>query len=136
MAEYINREELIKDLNKFAPEHYSALVNTLIEKQPAADVVSVGVLQQVMWEIDIAISQLESYGVGFAEEADVTKVKHGKWLRTDAYPHRVYCSVCHKTYVTNEEVIRGRSWEYPAYCTEAEYCPHCGAKMDGSEDDE
>lgn len=136
MAEYINREELIKDLKKFAPEHYSALVNTLIEKQPAADVVSVGVLQQVMWERDIAISQLESYGVGFAEKADVVKVRHGKWLRTDAYPHRVYCSVCHKTYVTNEEVIRGRSWEYPAYCTEAEWCPHCGAKMDGSVNDE
>lgn len=66
---------------------------------------------------------------------DVVEVKHGKWVRTDAYPHRIYCSVCYKTYVTNEEIIQGRSW-YPAYCTEAEWCPHCGARMDGSVNDE
>jgi hypothetical protein len=34
------------------------------------------------------------------------------------------------TYVTNEEVIRGRSDGHPTYCREAKYCPHCGAKMD------
>ena len=36
--EYIERNELIKNLNYFAPEHYSALINDLIMKQPAADV--------------------------------------------------------------------------------------------------
>ena len=68
MADYINREELIKDLKKFAPEHYSALVNTLIEKQPAVDVVSIGVLEQVRWERDVAIEQLAEYGVCFGEK--------------------------------------------------------------------
>lgn len=38
MAEYIERNELIKNLNKFAPEHYNALINDLIIKQPVADV--------------------------------------------------------------------------------------------------
>lgn len=38
MAEYIDRNELIKNLNKFAPEQYSALVNMIITKQPAVDV--------------------------------------------------------------------------------------------------
>lgn len=38
MAEYIERNELIKNLNKFAPEYYNALINDLIIKQPAADV--------------------------------------------------------------------------------------------------
>ena len=38
MAEYIDRESLIKNLNKFAPEHYNALINDLIMKEPAADV--------------------------------------------------------------------------------------------------
>lgn len=38
MAEYINRAELIENLNKFAPEHYNALINQLITKQPTADV--------------------------------------------------------------------------------------------------
>ena len=38
MDEYINRAELIENLNKFAPEHYNALINQLITKQPTADV--------------------------------------------------------------------------------------------------
>ena len=41
MDEYINRAELIKNLNKFAPERYNALINQLITKQPADDVVKV-----------------------------------------------------------------------------------------------
>lgn len=41
MAEYINRAELIENLNKFAPEHYNALINQLITKQPAADVAEI-----------------------------------------------------------------------------------------------
>ena len=32
----INRKSLIENLNKFAPEHYSALVNDLIAKEPTA----------------------------------------------------------------------------------------------------
>lgn len=32
----ISRELLIENLNRFAPEHYSALVNDLIVKQPTA----------------------------------------------------------------------------------------------------
>lgn len=58
-----------------------------------------------------------------------TAEKKGKWLKTDAYPHHVYCSECYKTYVTNEEIIQGRGWER-VYCTEAEFCPHCGVKME------
>ena len=41
MPEFIDRQELIDNLNKFAPEHYNALVNQLIMKQPIADVVEV-----------------------------------------------------------------------------------------------
>lgn len=32
----ISRKSLIENLNKFAPEHYTALVNDLIMKQPTA----------------------------------------------------------------------------------------------------
>lgn len=39
--EYIERNELIENLNRFAPEHYSALINMLITKQPAVDVVEI-----------------------------------------------------------------------------------------------
>ncbi|MEE1097516.1 MAG: hypothetical protein U0K83_04200 [Bacteroidales bacterium] len=70
-----------------------------------------------------------------APTAEVAEVRHGEWLKTEAYPHKVYCSRCLKTYVTNDEIIQGRSWQFPVYCTEAEYCPHCGARMDGDGDD-
>lgn len=39
MSEYINRASLINNLNTFAPEKYDALINDLILKEPAADVV-------------------------------------------------------------------------------------------------
>lgn len=41
MSDYIDRKELIENLNTFAPEHYNALINMLIEKQPSVDVVKV-----------------------------------------------------------------------------------------------
>ena len=49
MAEYIDREELIKNLNKFAPEYYNALINQLIIKQPTADVVEVRDCEQCIY---------------------------------------------------------------------------------------
>jgi hypothetical protein len=41
MPEYIEREALLENLNKFAPECYNALVEHLIRKQPTADVAEV-----------------------------------------------------------------------------------------------
>lgn len=41
MAEYIDREDLLKNLKQFAPEHLTPLIVSLIEKQPTADVVEV-----------------------------------------------------------------------------------------------
>ena len=97
MAEYIDRQELIENLNKFAPEHYSALVNTLITKQPAADVV---------------------------------EVKHGKWekvRRTNIWGNKVdilCCSECNSFKYNGH----GITVEYP-------YCPVCGVKMDGEDNE-
>lgn len=36
MAELIDRNSLLANLNKFAPEHFNALVNDLIKKEPVA----------------------------------------------------------------------------------------------------
>lgn len=41
MPEYINRNELVENLDKFAHEHLTPLIRTLIEKQPTADVAEV-----------------------------------------------------------------------------------------------
>jgi len=54
--------------------------------------------------------------------ADVRPVVRGKWNRTDAYPHRLYCSVCYKTYLKNDELLE--RWEFPL-----NFCPNCGADM-------
>lgn len=41
MSKYINREDLLNNLKRFAPEHLTPLIVSLIEKQPTADVVEV-----------------------------------------------------------------------------------------------
>ena len=58
-----------------------------------------------------------------APTIDAVPVVRGEWLVTDAYPHRVYCSLCHKTNVPNEESLFERN-EYPKFCM------WCGAKME------
>ena len=59
--------------------------------------------------------------------ADVAPVRHGRWMVTDGYPHRLYCSVCYKTYAKNVKWIE--ELDLPV-----NYCPECGALMDGKED--
>ena len=54
--------------------------------------------------------------------ADVRPVVRGRWNRTDAYPHRLYCSACYKTYLKNDELLE--RWEFPL-----NFCPNCGADM-------
>ena len=82
---------------------------------------------------------IRRFMVDKAPTVDAEPIRHGHWIRTEAYPHRVVCSECHRTYVRNENIIEGRykgDEIVPIYCTEAEYCPHCGAKMDEVEEDE
>ena len=76
--------------------------------------VSLGAYEQAMWERDTAIRQLESYGVGFGEKAEMQRVRHGKWVicSNGYYP---YCSECH--FIPKEGMSK--------------YCPDCGCKMDG-----
>ena len=53
--------------------------------------------------------------------ADIAPVRHGYWVKEkrDVLLHW-HCSVCKECYFLEE--------------LNAEYCPHCGAKMDGKED--
>lgn len=55
--------------------------------------------------------------------ADVVEVKQGKWYRHTKKEHGdtcFHCSVCEKMALSDCLV-----WEL------TDYCPHCGAKMDG-----
>jgi hypothetical protein len=113
MDEYIERETLINQLEDE------------IEDCGYADASNKPIAYGTILGLKSALSYAKALPT-----ADVVAVGHGEWLKTEAHPHRVYCSLCYKTYVTNEEVIGGRSDGHFIYCSEAEYCPHCGAKMD------
>ena len=66
------------------------------------------------------------------EELQAQLPKRGKWKTTDAFPHRVYCSRCFRTYVPND---RWQIWvDKPGEGgLERNYCPSCGAKMEVQE---
>lgn len=55
--------------------------------------------------------------------ADVQEVRHGRWLMTDGYPHKVYCSECYATLIPNVE------W-FKTYNIASNYCPNCGARCE------
>ena len=65
--------------------------------------------------ISAAIKELEAFPT-----ADVAPVRHGCWVKekSDVLIHW-HCSVCEKCYFLEEP--------------NADYCPHCGAKMDGGD---
>ena len=55
-------------------------------------------------------------------QPEITK---GKWLVTEAWPHRVYCSCCYKTFVLEH-------WEiWKDGSLSRNFCPNCGAEMKG-----
>lgn len=56
--------------------------------------------------------------------ADAVPVRHGHWQITDAYPHNVHCSVCHKRFAQTHWGV----WEDGSL--PRNYCPNCGARMD------
>ena len=59
--------------------------------------------------------------------ADVQLVKHGKWERINpehALIGKYRCSLCRKSHMMNRTEV-----------TNFQYCPNCGAKMDGDLDE-
>lgn len=103
------------------------------------------VFEQVKWERDTAVKQLESYGVGFCENKELVEVKYGEWIE-DGYndipcvcsrcgneaPYKVIS--CHDKYDYNyydELVFVGEEIEKEYIKTP--YCPNCGADMRGEQ---
>lgn len=54
----------------------------------------------------------------------IDPVKHGKWLEDDSDYWLLECSECHAT-IDKESVFLGECF--------LNYCPHCGARMEGAE---
>ena len=131
MAEYIEREALLTEVEKQIEHCYkypntdglAAMFNisVAIEDMPAADVVDV---EQLKWERDTAIEQLQSYGIGLGEKTDIVKVNHGEWELLNIGPDwaDTKCSQC------------GAEHGFSPYKDFYKFCPDCGAKMDKEEE--
>ena len=66
-----------------------------------------------------------------APTVDAVEVVHGQWFSlTDCSNAGVYCSVCHKK-VWKEDY----AWCNRKNKLRSNYCPSCGAKMDGERKD-
>ena len=92
------------------------------------DSVPRSVYEQVCWERDIAIKQLNEIGISLGEKIDdVKRIVHGKWISKLNIDHaaveeRVDCSICGSAF---------SSMSFLCY----DYCPNCGSKMDLEDDD-
>lgn len=106
MPEYIEREAFIKRLKNEA------------DKMRDENIAPIADLEQVMWERDMALETLKEHGIGFCEKSDMVEVVRDRWIKRQfadeptAFGYR--CSECHLTYEVDTN-----------------YCPNCGAKMDG-----
>lgn len=73
----------------------------------------------VAWNIAAEINEIPS--------ADVAPVVHGRWILYPR-PHYFKCSKCKYTVPYKKAYAHNGGREY-------NYCPHCGAKMDGAENE-
>ena len=63
--------------------------------------------------------------VASIQAADVAPVRHGRWIKPVPGDGEPYCSECHAE----------QPWFYGYGYYEPDYCPNCGALMDGKEDE-
>lgn len=104
MAEYIEREALREILDGWRDAHADV-----------DDVHGCGLLEDVICEVDAQTA------------ADVVPVVHGRWIHSryedcSEQFERVKCSQCNHEAYAMARYVRGGN-----------YCPKCGAKMDGGD---
>ena len=67
-----------------------------------------------------------------APTVDAVEVVHGRWLY-DSGSGKYFCSECDKNALSfRQETIDGTGELFQVFLTD--YCPNCGAKMDGDVD--
>ncbi len=100
MAEYIEREALIKACKKIIHDRWNETTAPVSWSHAYADFID---------------------DINNQPTADVVPVRHGRWVNENFYTR---CSVCGKMAI------------YDKYGQEVEsdYCPNCGARMDGDTD--
>lgn len=108
----------VKGRESFTPlELQLALFTLIADVAVDGEFVSHAVYEQAVWERNTAIEQLESYGVGLGEDADVAPVVHA--ITTDEWWEEIYCKWKTCGNCKGENVFA------------AEYCNWCGARLDG-----
>lgn len=68
-----------------------------------------------------------------APTIDAKPVRHGKWETTECIPLKstiTMCSACNSSYLTVDIIRASKSGEHMP-----DYCPSCGARMDGGADE-
>lgn len=74
----IDAEAFVKELKKFLitihqtylAEAVLRIVQKVIDKQPTIEVVPKELYEQILWERNIAMEQLEEHGIGFASKKE------------------------------------------------------------------
>ena len=61
--------------------------------------------------------------------ADVVPIRHGRWISLDDYFEDAQCSECGDALVIGD-------CSFNDFCECYNYCPNCGAKMDGGEEND
>ncbi len=90
----------------------------LIDRQAAIDEAYAVIVDDAVYDV-VQVETLEAL-----PSADVQSVRHGHWYHGEAYPHHLYCSVCYRTALPNDEYVE-------RWGLHMNYCPNCGARMDG-----
>ena len=85
MGRYIDTSKIIYMWQKYEDGKYTdgVTLQSIIDKLPTEDVVSRELFDQIKWERDIALGQLEELGIGFGQKIDgvyLTKEEHEKLL--------------------------------------------------------
>ena len=132
MAEYIDRGTAIAkltDLDIIKPNATMTDAKRLLADMPGAKAVSLHDIYRVIaghsyYHGDRILAALsciaEGKEVNPARPADVAPVVHGRWNADET------CSLCGEK---STEGLDATKWNYWL----PNYCPHCGAKMDGDE---
>ena len=110
MAEYIEREALmrrIKEIHCAECDSYH------------------GVRCRACW-VDDTLDYIDS-----EPAADVAPVRHGRWISlTECANEGVYCSICKKKVWKSDYALCSHKSRNKL---RSDYCPNCGAKMDGGD---
>ena len=122
MAEYIERENAIDEIKKYALEAYDI---DLDDSQQFAGNSTGEKYCEGLYEATEILEEVPT--------ADVAEVKHGKWeYDPNGMDWQLGAWVCSLCKVKNDN-LGGSENINPYMFAGSKFCPHCGAKMDGKE---